>query len=75
MAIQRNEEIKCGNHIAVTLDFNFTGPIIGLYKITHVKQKSVMGNGYIDFDVEGREHTFKLVKTDDFSAYKNICGG
>ena len=74
MAIQRNEEIKCGNHIAVTSEFNFTGTIIGLYKIIHVKQESVMGNGYIDFDAEGVGHTFKLVKTDDFSAYKNICG-
>ncbi len=75
MAIQRNEEIERGSHIAVTVGFDFTGRIVGLYKITHVKQKSVVGDGYIDFDVEEVGHTFKLVKTDDFSSYKDICGG
>lgn len=74
MAIQRNEEIKCGNHIAVTSYFNFTGTIIGLYKITDIKASSRINNNVIHFDTEGGEYTFKLIKNDDFSDYKDICG-
>ena len=74
MAIQRNEEIKCGNHIAVTSDFNFTGTIIGLYKITDIKASSRIGSYCIDFDTDEGAHSFTLIKNDDFSSYKDICG-
>ena len=74
MAIQRNEEIKCGNHIAVTSEFSFTGTIIGLYKITDIKASSRIGSNGIDFDTEGVARTFTLIKNDDFSDYKDVCG-
>jgi hypothetical protein len=74
MAIQRNEEIKCGNHIAVTGNFNFTGSVVGLYKITDIKKSSRVGSDYIDFHTDGREYSFTLIKNDDFSDYKDICG-
>ena len=73
MAIQRNKEIKCGNHIAVTSEFNFTGTIIGLYKITDIKASGRIASDCIDFVTEGG-HTFTLKKNDDFSNYKDICG-
>ena len=74
MAIQRNEEIKCGNHVAVTGDFNFTGGVIGLYKITNIKKSSRRGSDCIDFHTDGREYPFTLIKNDDFSDYKDVCG-
>lgn len=74
MAIQRNEEIKCGNHIAVTSEFNFTGTIIGLYKITDIKASSRIGSNGIDFDTDKGARSFTLIKNDDFSDYKDICG-
>ena len=74
MAIQRNEEIKCGNHIAVTSDFSFTGSVIGLYKITNIKKSSRVGSGCIDFYTDGREYSFTMIKNDDFSDYKDVCG-
>jgi len=73
MAIQRNEEIKCGNHIAVPSYFNFTGTIIGLYKITDIKESSRIGSDGIDFDTGGG-HAFTLKNFSDFSDYKDICG-
>ena len=74
MAIQRNEEIKCGNHVAVTGNFNFTGSVVGLYRITDIKKSSRVGSDCIDFYTDGREYTFTLIKNDDFSDYKDVCG-
>ena len=74
MVIQRNEEIKCGNHVAVTSYFDFTGSIIGLYKITDVKKSGRLGDKGIDFDTEDGTRPFTLIKNDDFSSYKDICG-